>query len=308
MKNINLNLLITFYTVVKNNSFTLAADELVLSKSVISKQIQQLEKELQCTLIQRTTRTLSLTEEGRYLYDQYSKIIDDIHHCHDTLHQKNETIGGVLRIRLPIVLEHDLQLMHIISEFVNTYPNVELEITYGYTLEDLVGDKIDLAFHIGELPDSSYKCRKIKEIKTYVVASPRYLDEHGKPELPEDLHDHICMNYRSCLTKDKWKFHYNDNSYASINLKSTIRSDSESLLVEMAKEGIGIACALDFLAETYLANGALISLISDYTWPTELYVVYPGKAAAPYKTRTFIDYLVEKINYKPQTAGRYEAR
>ncbi|MGF1731566.1 LysR family transcriptional regulator [Photobacterium kasasachensis] len=296
MKNINLNLLITFHTVVKNNSFTLAADELVLSKSVISKQVQQLEKELQCTLIQRTTRTLSLTDEGRYLYEQYSKIIDDLHRCHDTLSQKNETVGGTLRVRLPIVLEHDLRLMRILSEFMISYPSVELEVTYGYTLDDLVGDNIDLAFHIGELPDSSFKCRKVKEIKTFVVASPSYLEKHGKPETPADLNDHTCMNYRSCLTKDKWKFHVDDNSYESVNLKSKIRSDSESLLVEMARQGVGVACALDFLAEKYLANGELVSLISDYTWATELYVVYPSKAVAPYKTRTFIDYLVNSLS------------
>ena len=292
MKNINLNLLITFYTVVKHNSFSLAADELVLSKSVVSKQIRQLESELQCTLIQRTTRTLALTEEGQYLYDSYSKIIDDITRCHDVLDKKNQTIGGILKIRLPIVLEHDLELMKKVSGFAKRYPNVELEISYGYTLDDLIGGGIDLAFHIGQLPDSNYKCRKIKDIGTYVVASPDYIEQYGAPSKPSDLQNHRCMNYRSCLTKDKWLFSIKDGSNGFVELKSTIRSDSESLLIEMAKNGVGIACALSFLSDEYVKNGELVSLIEDYTWSTQLSIVYPSNTVAPYKVRTFIDYIL----------------
>lgn len=294
MKNINLNLLITFYTVVKHNSFSQAADELVLSKSVVSKQVRQLENELQCTLIHRTTRTLSLTEEGQYLYESYSKIIDDVKRCHDYLDQKNNTISGTLKIRLPIVLEHDIDLMAKISQFANAYPNVELEITYGYTLDDMIAEGIDLAFHIGELPDSSLKCRKIKDIGTSVVCSPQYIEKHGKPEKPSDLKQHRCMNYRSCLTKDKWRFNINDQSHEFIELKSTIRSDSESLLIEMARNGVGIACALDFLADQYVRDGELIQLIEGYTWSTELLVVYPSNSVAPHKVRTFIDFLLSE--------------
>ncbi|MFT5707411.1 MAG: DNA-binding transcriptional LysR family regulator [Oceanospirillaceae bacterium] len=292
MKNLNLNLLITFCTVVKHNSFTLAADELVLSKSVVSKQIKELENTVQCTLIQRTTRTLFLTEEGQYLYLHYSKIIDDIKRCHDSIDQKNKTIGGILKIRLPIVLEHDIELMRLISKFAKKYPSVELEIAYGYTLDDLIGEGIDLAFHIGELADSTYKCRKIKNIGTSVVASPEYIKRFGMPLEPSDLQNHRCMNYRSCLTKDKWRFNFKDDSYEFVNLKSTILSDSESLLVEMARNSVGIACALDFLADEYIEKGELVSIINNYTWTTELYVVYPGNTTTPYKTRTFIDYLL----------------
>lgn len=294
MKNINLNLLITFYTVVKHNSFSLAADELVLSKSVVSKQIRQLESELQCTLIQRTTRTLALTEEGQYLYDSYSKIIDDIKRCHDSLDQKNQTISGTLKIRLPIVLEHDIDLMKKISGFAKQYSNMELEVTYGYTLDDLIGEGIDLAFHIGQLPDSNYKCRKIKQLGTLVVASPEYIEQHGKPIEPSDLQNHRCMNYRSCLTKDKWLFNFKDETDSFVELKSTIRSDSESLLIEMAKNSVGITCALDFMVNQSIEKGELVSLIENYTWSTELSIVYPANSVAPYKVRTFIDYLLSE--------------
>jgi len=292
MKNLNLNLLVTFYTVVKYNSFSQAADELVLSKSVVSKQIRQLENELQCTLIQRTTRRLSLTEQGRYLYQNYSRIIDDIKHCHDVLDQSNETLSGTLKIRLPIVLEHDIDLMTRVSDFARQYPHLELEITYGYTLEDLLKDDIDVAFQIGAIPDSSYKCRKIKNLGTQVVASPGYIASHGEPKQPSDLKQHRCMNYRSCLTKDKWQFNFSDNSQEFIELKATIRSDSESMLIEMARNDVGISCALDFLVEEYIARGELVSLLQAYTWSTELYVVYPSTTVSPHKVRTFIDHLL----------------
>lgn len=292
MKNINLNLLVTFYTVVKHNSFSLAADELVLSKSVVSKQVRQLEDELQCTLIHRTTRTLSLTEEGEYLYQRYSKIIDEIKQCHDSLDQKNNTISGTLKIRLPSVLEHDKMITSKLSDFATAYSNLELEISYGYTLDGMIAEGIDLAFHIGDLPDSSLRCRKIKDIGTFVVCSPSYIEKYGRPEKPYDLKQHRCMNYRSCLTKDKWRFNIGGQDHEFVELKSVIRSDSESLLVEMAKNGVGIACALDFLAKGYIKSGELVPLISDYTWSTELLVIYPNNSVTPHKVRTFIDFLL----------------
>lgn len=293
MKNLNLNLVSTFYTVVKNNSFSQAADELVLSKSVISKQIRQLENELQCTLIQRTTRTLSLTEQGQYLYEKYSKVLDDIKYAHDVIDQRNDTLSGSFKVRFPIVLEHDLNLMKKISSFARTYPSVELEFVYGYTLDDLVSDGTDLAFHIGDMPDSSFRCRKIKDIGTKVVASNDYLNKNGTPIVPSDLKNHRCMNYRSCLTKDKWRFTFSDESHEFIILNSTIRSDSETMLVEMAKNGIGIACALDFLVSEYLDQEELVDLLTDYTWSTELYFVYPSAAITPHKVRTFIDHILK---------------
>jgi len=293
MRNLNLNLVTTFYTVVKNNSFSQAADELVLSKSVVSKQIRQLENELQCTLIQRTTRTLSLTEHGQYLYERYSKVLDDIKDAHDVIDQRNDTLSGSFKVRLPIVLEHDLSLMHKISSFAHAYPKVELEFFYGYTLDDLVSDGIDLAFHIGDMPDSSFRCRKIKDIGTKVVASKNYIDKHGAPNIPSDLKQHRCMNYRSCLTKDKWRFNFSDESYEFVDLNSTIRSDSEAMLVEMAKNGVGIACALDFLVNDYIERETLENLLTDYTWSTELYVVYPSSVITSHKVRTFIDHILQ---------------
>lgn len=296
MKNLNLNLVTTFYTVVKNHSFSQAADELVLSKSVVSKQIRQLENELQCTLIQRTTRTLSLTEQGQYLYERYSKVLDDIKEAHDVIDQRNDTLSGALKIRLPIVLEHDLNLMQKIGSFAQAYPNVELEVIYGYTLDDIVSDGIDLAFHIGAMPDSSFRCRKIKDIGTKVVASPVYIKKNGTPKVPSDLKKHRCMNYRSCLTKDKWRFNFSDASHEYVELNSTIRSDSEAMLVEMAKNSVGVACALDFLVGDYIEREVLVSLLTDYTWSTELFVVYPSAVVMSYKVRTFIDHLLKNTN------------
>ncbi|MEZ9680087.1 LysR family transcriptional regulator [Vibrio splendidus] len=293
MKNLNLNLVTTYYTVVKHNSFSQAADELVLSKSVVSKQIRQLENELQCTLIQRTTRTLSLTEQGQYLYERYSKILDDIKEAHDVIDHRNDTLSGSFRIRLPIVLEHDLNLMQKISSFTQIYPNVELEVMYGYTLDDLVSEGIDLAFHIGDMPNSSFRCRKIKSIGTKVVASRDYLEKNGTPNIPSDLKMHRCMNYRSCLTKDKWRFNFADESHEFVELNSTIRSDSEAMLVEMAKNGVGIACALDFLVGDYIEQKELVNLLTDYTWSTELYFVYPSAVITPHKVRTFIDHMLK---------------
>lgn len=289
---INLNLLMTFYTVAKHNSITLAADELLVSKSVVSKQLKKLEADLQCTLLQRTTRRMSLTDEGKYLFDSYANIFSQINQCHDVIDRKNDTLSGLLKIRLPSVLEHDSRLMQAVSRFMSLHNGIELEISYGYSLDDMISDSVDLAFHIGELTDSSMRARRIKSMGTRVVASPTYIEQNGSPSSPRDLAQHRCMNYRSCLTKDKWKFSQRDEDFEFVDIKSSIRSDSESLLVEMACQNIGIACALDFVCQSQLQSGTLVSLLEDYTWETELHIVYPSHSVTPYKVRKFIDHIL----------------
>lgn len=286
----NLNLLATFYTVVMNNSFSVAADKLCLSKSVISKHVKQLEQELRCSLIQRTTRQINLTEEGQFLYERCAEIFDSVDKCYDFIDERKDIVRGKLRVKMPAVLEFDDFITDTFAQLLSTYPELELDLIFDNQIGDLIHEQVDLVLKIGALEDSSYKCKKIKNIGTYVVASPDYLDRHGIPEKPSDLIGHKCMNYTHCLTKDKWMF-IADGKETKIEISPFLQLESESLLTRYALKGMGITTTLDFITESYIQSGELISLLDSYTWKTELYAVYPNNAVIPLKTRKLIDLL-----------------
>lgn len=290
MKTMNLNLLATFYTVVMNNSFSVAADKLCLSKSVISKHVKQLEQELRCSLIQRTTRQINLTEEGQFLYERCAEIFDSVDKCYDFIDERKDIVRGKLRVKMPAVLEFDDFITDTFAQLLSTYPELELDIIFDNQIGDLIHEQVDLVLKIGALEDSSYKCKKIKKIGTYVVASPEYLDAHGIPEKPSDLIGHKCMNYTHCLTKDKWMF-IDGGKEMKIEISPFLQLESESLLTRYALKGMGITTTLDFITESYIQSGELVSLLNDFTWQTELYAVYPNNAVIPLKTRKLIDLL-----------------
>ncbi|MGF1681832.1 LysR family transcriptional regulator [Photobacterium minamisatsumaniensis] len=286
----NLNLLATFYSVVMNNSFSVAADKLCLSKSVISKHVKQLEHELRCSLIQRTTRQISLTEEGQFLYERCTEIFDSVDKCYDFIDERKDIVRGKLRVKMPAVLEFDDFITDTFAQLLSTYPELELDIIFDNQIGDLIQEQVDLVLKIGALEDSSYKCKKIKNISTYVVASPEYLDAYGTPEKPADLNSHKCMNYTHCLTKDKWMF-IDAGKETKIEIAPFLQLESESLLTRYALKGMGITTTLDFITESYIQSGELVSLLNDFTWKTELYAVYPNNAVIPLKTRKLIDLL-----------------
>lgn len=297
MNSLNLNLLKTFYNVVLYNSFSIAADKLYISKSVVSKHIKLLEESLNCTLIQRTTRTINLTDEGRYLYNHCITIFSSIDECYEYIDDRKGEVRGKLRLKMPPVLEHDPFITNKLTQLMVTYPKLNLEIVFDNNIGDLVGEGFDVAFYIGQPEDSSYKSRKVKNLSTYIVASPDYIEKHGEPMHPQDLVNHKCMNYSHCLTNKKWTFVDNNQEITdevSPYIESYIESHSELLLSEFAIKGLGITASLDFIAEPHINNGSLISLLPDYTWKTALYIIYPDNLVVPLKTRKIIDLLYDE--------------
>ncbi|WP_237524214.1 LysR family transcriptional regulator [Shewanella sp. KX20019] len=286
----NLNLLATFYSVATNNSFSAAAEKLCLSKSVISKHVNQLEYELRCSLIQRTTRRISLTEEGLFLYERCAEIFDSVDKCYNFIDERKDIVRGKLRVKMPAVLEFDNGITNVFAELLSTYPELELEIIFDNRIGDLIQEKIDIVLRIGALEDSSYRCKKIKNINTYVIASPEYLSRYGTPQDPFELNKHKCMNYTHCLTQNRWMFII-DSKQVKIEIAPFLQLESESLLAGYAVKGLGITTTLDFIAEPYIESGELVSLLTEFTWKTELYAVYPNNAVIPLKSRKLIDLL-----------------
>lgn len=287
----NLNLLSSFYAVARHGSFAAAADELCLTHSVISKHIKQLESSLQSQLIIRTTRALDLTEEGHFLYLKCQSIFNEVTQVKDFIDDKKRVVSGRLVIKMPSILKHDdgiatsLEFMHF------TYPDLMLDIVFDDNLGDLVKEGVDIAFRIGKLEDSSYLCRKIRDIDTYVVASPEYLKIAGTPTHPNELTQHKCLHYSHCLTGVNWSFKQEGKQF-KVPITPALSSMSESMLAQYAVKGYGVTTSLDFVVANAITNGQLMSILKPFTWKTELFLVFPYAAVVPLKTRTFIDVIL----------------
>ncbi|GIU13752.1 LysR family transcriptional regulator [Shewanella sp. MBTL60-007] len=284
----NLNLLSSFYAVARHGSFAGAANELCLTNSVISKHIKQLETSLHSQLIIRTTRALDLTEEGEFLYLKCQSIFNEIAQVKDYIDEKQRVVSGRLVIKMPSILKHDdtiaksLEFMHL------AHPNLILDIVFNDNLGDLVKEGVDIAFRIGKLEDSSYLCRKVRDIDTYVVASPEYLKVAGTPLHPNELTQHKCLHYSHCLTGLNWSFKQEGEQF-NVPISPVLSSMSESMLAQYACKGLGVTTTLDFVTHKEIESGRLVSLLKDFTWKTELFLIFPYAAVVPLKTRTFIN-------------------
>ncbi len=290
-ENVNLNLLNSFYAVARHGSFAGAADQLCLSHSVISKHVKQLEDSLRVALFLRTTRSLRLTEEGECLYQKCQAIFAQLEEFRGYIDQRKQQVTGKLVVKMPSILKHDPQVAQCLESLHIKYPQLCLEIVFNDRLGDLLREGVDVALHIGPLQDSSYLCRKVRDISTYIVASPEYLAKAGTPIHPAELSQHQCLHYSHCLTGLNWSFVEKGKRF-KVPITPVLSSMSESMLASYAAKGFGVTTTLDFVSQKAIDSGELVSILAPFSWKTELYLVYPNSSQIPLKTRTFIDTLV----------------
>src|SRR5512132_3687854 len=194
-----------FVRVVERGSFTLAADELELSRAVVSKYISRLEERLGARLLNRTTRRLSLTEAGATLFEASRGAIERIDEAEAAVAQFQAAPRGRLRVSAPM----SFGILHLgpaIADFAREYPAVMLDIRLDDRFVNLVEDGIDVAVRIGVLTDSSLVARRLGTTRAVACASPAYLAQHGEPETPEDLASHNCLLYAYLATANVWRF------------------------------------------------------------------------------------------------------
>lgn len=291
----NLNLLTSFYAVARHGSFSGAADELCLTHSVISKHIKQLEESLDSALLIRTTRSVCLTEEGAFLFKKCQSIFAELEEVNSYIDERKKVVTGRLVVKMPSILKHDAGVNQCLETLHLNYPDLSLDIVFEDKLGDLLREGIDVAFHIGALQDSSYLCRKVRNIGTNVVASPEYLAVAGVPSHPSELSQHKCLHYSHCLTGLNWLFK-EDGAEFKVPITPILSSMSESMLARYACRGFGVTTTLDFVTQDAIDSGRLVSILEEYTWATELYLVYPNTKQVPLKTRTLINTIMPSSN------------
>ncbi len=280
-----------FVSVVDEGGFSAAGRKLRHSTSHISKVIQSLETRLNTRLLNRTTRSISLTDEGQKYYETVSVIVDMAKDMTDGLQDNKVVPSGRLRITAPVsfALGH---LVNSLPEFMNLYPDIQVELELNDRKVDIVSQGYDLAIRIGQLDDSSLIARKIGESYGVIIASPDYWDLHGRPSRPSDLTDHRCLTYSNMANPNIWHFSKGGKDNIKVKIKPVAACNNAEMEMALALAGVGVTRLPAFVCETYLKNGQLEPVLKDYqSDPMAIHIVYANRSHLPAKIRAFVDFM-----------------
>ncbi|MBU2869408.1 LysR family transcriptional regulator [Colwellia sp. E2M01] len=288
--------MVIFTQVVECGSFSGAAITTGHSNSFISKTINKLEARVGVRLLNRTTRSISLTPEGQVYYEQCQQLVLDAQDAMALLTQSNIEPKGVLKVSCPTSFSES-HLQDVVSDFMHQYPAVNLVLDLNDRHVDLIQDGFDLVIRATtKLAESSLVCRKIYSCKGYTVASHDYLQRYGTPSSPEQLVNHQCICYSNLKQPTKWGYENNQGKTSQVEVTSKLLCNSASMELAMVLAGHGICRLPEFVMEKVLKNKQLTVLFNDYIAPTiDVYAIYPSRKYLSPKVRCFIDLLVAKM-------------
>jgi DNA-binding transcriptional LysR family regulator len=294
MEQFDLNEIAIFVKVVDAGSFTGAAKSLGLPKSTVSRKITQLEERLSVRLLQRTTRTLSLTDTGSAYYQQCSRIISDVQEANIAVTEMQSTPVGTLRITAP-VLFGSLVLSDIVAVFLQRNPGIQIDMVLTDQPLDLIQEGIDVAFRAGILADSSLIARPLGTVNLITCASPDYIAEHGKPNHPDDVKQHHTLGWGQ--TTNSWEF--DSPEKITVNLKPRVKVNDAFSLRKLAMNGLGLARLPAFLCADDIKDGKLLPVLCDWSFRSSpIHALYPSNRHLSVKVRSFVDYIVDELRHE----------
>lgn len=284
----------TFAAVVDSGSFVQAADALNISKPAVSRHVSELEHRLGVRLLQRTTRKLSLTEEGRTFYARCKSLLAEVEVAETEISSKAVAVKGLIKVNVPVSFGL-LELAKVWPGFMSRYPDVELDITLSDRFVDLVEEGYDLAVRIARMPNSSLISRKLASSRMILCASPAYLRKHGKPKKPSDLAAHAALSYSLLATGDEWEFDGPEGK-TFVTVKPVMRTNSGDSCLAAARQHKGIILQPSFIVAGDLQSGALVELLPGYrSLEFGIYAVYPSRQFVSPKVRAMIDFLSQSF-------------
>ncbi|ANF85659.1 LysR family transcriptional regulator [Pseudomonas antarctica] len=292
----NLNEMLIFMAVVDGASFVAGGQAMGLTRSAAGKAVMRLEDSLGVRLLNRTTRTLSLTDEGRALYDQGLQILAAVDTAQNSIGQPSGTPRGLLRLTLPDAFGRRV-ILPLLTTYLKAWPEVQVEASFTDRMADIVEDGFDLAIRIGgEHADRQLISRVVARYRALLCASPTYLAEHGTPRDTDALAHHDCLYFSSRTRKQSWRFRDEHGEWLKAPGRSRLRLDSGEALRDAAVAGMGIALLPDFLIADDLANGLLLPVLPDLNaGNVEIMAMYPSKRYLEPRVRRFIDLLAEQL-------------
>ncbi|MGP4120658.1 LysR family transcriptional regulator [Psychrobacter aquimaris] len=279
-----------FVCVAEYESFTRAARTLGISTAQVSRQISALEERLNIKLLYRTTRKVSLTEEGRVFYQHCRSVLDGLDAAEQAVSNLQSKPQGRIKLTAPVTYGEQ-QLLPLINDFMMQYRDIEVTAFLSNQQIDLIEGGYDLAIRIGKLRDSTMMAKNLSLRTNFVCATPAYLHQYGMPRTLDDLSQHNCL----LGTRDYWHF-VEEGTEKNLRVSGSIQYNSGHSLVDAALKGLGIVQLPDYYVQKYLASGALVSLLDNYREPEEsIWAIYPHNRHLSPKVRLLVDYLAERL-------------
>ncbi len=281
-----------FVAVVENGGFTAAARTLGISKSAVSKRINQLEAHLGVRLLHRTTRKLSLTEAGERYFEHATQALAAANQAEDAVAELQGEPQGQLRISSPMSFGR-LHVAPMIPKLLKRYPKLKIDLVMDDRRVDLVAEGFDTAIRAGNLPDSTLIARKLAPVRQVLCASPDYIDRYDRPNTPAELSGHNCVLYSYSSDADKWTL-IGEGGPVTVTVSGSYKVNNSEALLEALREGVGIGRLPTFVAGPDLKAGRLVKLFESYRIPEfTLYAVFPEREYLPAKLRVFLDFAIE---------------
>lgn len=280
----------TFNAVVDAGSFVKAADALAMSKAAVSRYVVDMETRLGVRLLHRTTRRLSLTDEGQIFYGRSKELLAQLAEAEDEITSRSDAASGLLRINAPFTFGV-LHLAPLWGAFRAQHPKVKLDVTLADRLVDLVEEGYDVAIRIAKLENSSLVSKRLATTRMVLCASPQYLKLHGSPMHPGELAQHSVISYSYLSTRDEWHFK-GPQGPVSVKTKPCIHTNNGDTCRAAALASHGIILQPSFLVGDDLASGALVELMPEFrSLEIGIYAVYPSRKHVSPKVRALIDFL-----------------
>jgi len=292
----DLQRVVAFAKVVETGSFSRAAEKLGIAKSSVSKQIAALESSLGIRLIHRTTRQLKVTDEGLALYEQCSRIDEELDLIRSRAKAFQESPQGKLRIGSTALLGNSF-LAEVLPEFLGRYPDLHVELSLSNQVEDFFTSGFDIGIRIGELNDSALSGQPLGPMQSYICASPGYIEKHGMPKSPSDLQNHnvVIWRHHERVVIREWLLDKGGKAYRA-NVAGNLTMSEGFAVKQAVCNDAGLALMPSYAIRREVNRGELVVVLPDYqALKFPIFAVYPPKQNLSAKVRVFIEFVKEKL-------------
>jgi DNA-binding transcriptional LysR family regulator len=289
---VDLNELLVFARVVQGGSLTAAASALGMPKSTVSRKLAELEARLGARLLQRTTRTLSLTDVGRAYYEHCARVLAEVEEAEQAITRLQATPRGALRVTAPLAFN---LLGPVVSTFLERYPEVELELVCTDRRVDLVEERFDVGIRAGPMADSSLVSRRLGALCRVLVAAPSLLKRVGVLRGPTELEHHDCLVFGAATEGTQWKLSHGSEQ-VELHVRARLVVNDYELLQQAARAGSGFALLPEWACAGDLKTGTLKRVLPDWSTPEiPVHAVYPNARHLSPKTLAFLEVLKERF-------------
>jgi DNA-binding transcriptional LysR family regulator len=289
---------LAFVRVAETGAFARAAERMGMSKSILSRRVARLERQLGARLLTRTASGAQPTAIGDAYYARAANVLAELEAAREVVADAVTQIAGPIRLAGPLSfgIEH---LAPALADFAKTYPAVELDIAFDDSTVDLVAGGFDLAVRLGNLEDSALVARRIAPLRRLVLAAPSYLEARGRTQHPRDLNHHDILVYANAGRAEQWRFK-TGKGWEQVRVRARLRTDNGEMLRAAAAAGLGICILPSFIAAPAIEDGSLEVVLRDF--PLEeggVHVVMPPGRAATARVRALVDFLAQRFGPEP---------